>query len=247
MRLGVDAMNLSILIPTYNRYELLRRLVLSMLKQQTAHRFEVWIANDGSTDLRVDTLVMGLNDNAFRYRFLNVQVSDIERRAKVRYSVLFNQLTPLARGELLWYVADDSELMHHSVQTVVDFFNAHPTIQAGYVGQRMRTADYRTGEYTDEGSSVRIEGLGGPVAKAHNVLDLSQVVVRRSVAPHWVEDADYWQSADGRTFDNLIASVGPLVPIGDPLHDPLIVYKITESSVVKYGLDKALERLDANR
>ena len=55
----------SIVIPTYNRAELLKRTVESFLKQ-TFTDFELIIVDDGGTD-ETKAVINGMNDNRFRY------------------------------------------------------------------------------------------------------------------------------------------------------------------------------------
>ena len=54
---GLDQVDASVLIPTYNRKEILRKVLSGLFKQETQYSFEIVIVDDGSTDGTFESLL----------------------------------------------------------------------------------------------------------------------------------------------------------------------------------------------
>lgn len=244
-------MKISILLLTYNRCALLNRCLASILSQQTRRTFDVFVCDDNSSDPRVAAL-LATYANLFQlrgasYRQFNSGVSDAERPVRVRTSVLFNRMSPQADGDVLWYMADDNEIVPDSIDVIASFFEANPNARCGYVGQVIRDADYKTGAYTSDSVATRATGAyNTPLTQAFCQVDMSQVVVRKDCAPRWAEDGEHWHHADGFTFDGMLKEHGPLYPVNDVLAHPLTIYKVTDSSLCRQPVEQALAKLREN-
>jgi len=92
----------SVIIPVYNRAELLKRTVGSVLRQDLAD-FEVLVIDDGSTD-DIKSIVDDFSDGRIRYH----------RQANRGASAARNAGIDLARGEYVAFLdSDDVYLPHH--------------------------------------------------------------------------------------------------------------------------------------
>jgi spore maturation protein CgeD len=237
-------MKLSILCTTYNRPAMLARC-LAGLDRQTSPAWEVILLDDNSNDGQTERLALDfLSSHPGRYFKSDVQVAD--RLNRVRYSVMINLGQALATGDYLLALPDDNELLPHAVATILAHFTVHPDHLAGYFGQRIQDADFRTGERLGIRDEIRHNAsFGQPLNQAFCQVDHGQVVYRRDLGVTWSEDPAHWACADGITFDALIRAHGPLYPIGDVLKDPLSIYYVTESSVCRQPVEQALAKLGA--
>ena len=104
---------ISVYIPTYNRLELLKRAVQSVLNQ-TYKNFEIIIVDDNSSDGTQDFLV-GLTkvDSRIRYFF-----KDKNSGACVSRNIAIN----LAQGELITGLDDDDYFLPHRLEFFLDYW-----------------------------------------------------------------------------------------------------------------------------
>jgi glycosyltransferase involved in cell wall biosynthesis len=104
---------ISVYIPTYNRLELLKRAVQSVLNQ-TYKNFEIIIVDDNSSDGTQDFLVgLAKVDSRIRYFF-----KDKNSGACVSRNIAIN----LAQGELITGLDDDDYFLPHRLEFFLDYW-----------------------------------------------------------------------------------------------------------------------------
>lgn len=94
---GLDQVDASVLIPTYNRKEILRKVLSGLFKQETQYSFELVIVDDGSTDGTFESL-LDLDPP------VAMQVIRIEHKGP---SGARNAGLKISRGELVIFVDSD--------------------------------------------------------------------------------------------------------------------------------------------
>lgn len=104
----------SIIIPTYNREELIGESIQSVL-DQTFRDFELIVIDDGSTDGTND-IVRSFSDNRINY---------IHQKNSGRSSAR-NRALKIACGSYITFLDSDDLYLPDKLQTQVDFLNAHP-------------------------------------------------------------------------------------------------------------------------
>ena len=121
----------SIILPTYNRADLLRRAVASV-QAQSFGDWELWIMDDGSTD---DTrnYVQGLTDQRIRYILLPHGERSNARNAGIRQAV----------GRYICFLDDDDEYKSGFLQAFYDYYRRHDfpetMTRVGYVRKKGNT------------------------------------------------------------------------------------------------------------
>jgi spore maturation protein CgeD len=235
---------MSFIITTYNRSKLLEQLLAS-IESQTSLDWEVLIGDDHSSDPKTQYISWDfVHRHPEKAIYYNSGVKDEDRANTTRYSVLINALFPISHGDLIMCTCDDSEYAPQLVEKVRTFFKDHPRVNAGYVGRRV--------VYTDEESKKLANAPFNPlygrvVPKASQIVDHSEAVIRRQFFIPWPESPDYWQKADARFFEELALKVGNFHPTGDVINDPMLLYKITSTSVIRQPVEEALRKLRDNR
>ncbi len=114
-------MNISVIIPTYNRREFLKRAISSLLKQ--SHKsFEIIVVDDGSTD---DTKKV-LKNYPIRYIFQSNQGVSAAR----------NRGAKEAKNEWIAFLDSDDEWREDKLQKQVDFHRVNKNILFSHTGER---------------------------------------------------------------------------------------------------------------
>lgn len=111
----------SVIIPTYNRVNLLHRAIKSVLKQ-TYQIFELIIVDDGSSD-NTDQVVTNFSDSRIHYIRLN------NNRGK---SIALNEGIKASKGEFLIFLDDDDEFLPQLLEIEVDAIR-NTTDEVGFV------------------------------------------------------------------------------------------------------------------
>ena len=106
---------ISVIIPTHNRPELLKRAVGSVLNQ-TCQDFEIIIVDDG-LDKRADEVINSFDD--FRLKYF--QHSEEKGGSAARNTGIKN-----ARGEFIAFLDDDDEWVPHKLTTQMSQFESTP-------------------------------------------------------------------------------------------------------------------------
>lgn len=95
---------ISIIIPTRDNHEVLTRCIESILDKTTYRNFEIIIVDNGSKDASTLTYLEAISAEA--------QVSVIRHDAPFNFSELNNLGSRQAKGELLLFLNDDTEVLH---------------------------------------------------------------------------------------------------------------------------------------
>jgi glycosyltransferase involved in cell wall biosynthesis len=110
----------SIVMPTYNRADTIKRAIDSVMAQ-TFQDWELLIVNDGSTDATEDVLQAASDPRIKVFRQANRGFTEA-RNAGIR----------MAHGEYLAFLDSDDEYLPHHLELTIAYLQAHP--QAMYVG-----------------------------------------------------------------------------------------------------------------
>ena len=133
---------ITVFTPTYNRETLLPALYQS-LQQQTDHRFEWLIVDDGSADYTGDLVEGWIREaNPFPIRYY--------RQENGGKHTAINWGAAMARGELFFIVDSDDILPPHSVETTLRWANTLPEnateSYCGVCGLKAYSADKTVGK-----------------------------------------------------------------------------------------------------
>lgn len=104
----------SVIIPTYNRYHLTKRAILSILNQ-TYKDFEIIVVDDGSND---DTAKL---KNEFDIKYIYQENKGV--------SSARNSGIKVAKGEWIAFLDSDDKWMEDKLQKQIEFFEKNPSIK----------------------------------------------------------------------------------------------------------------------
>jgi len=110
----------SIIVPTKNRPQLLKKALKSILNQRYPH-FEVIVINDGGLD--VDFIIRELNDS----RILYIQYEHSKGPSAARNTAL-----AIAKGKYIAYLDDDDLFYPNHLETLVKALEANPEYELAY-------------------------------------------------------------------------------------------------------------------
>lgn len=108
----------SIILPTFNRVDLLPRAVESVL-QQTFKKFELIVVDDGSTDSTFEYINKHLSVN-HNIRYL--------KHSNRKLAISLNTGIAVSCGNYLMFLGSDDELKPDHLERRVDYMNAHPHV-----------------------------------------------------------------------------------------------------------------------
>jgi len=111
---------ISVVIPTYNRYRLTKRAILSVLNQ-TCKNYEIIVVDDGSSDETAK-----LKDE-FDIRYIYQENRGV--------SSARNQGIKAAKGEWIAFLDSDDEWMSDKLQKQIEFFKKNPSIKFCHTGE----------------------------------------------------------------------------------------------------------------
>lgn len=115
---------LSVIIPTYNRRVAVQRAIDSVLVQAGSLRLEVVVVDDGSTDATYATLSARYADDP-RVRLIGTANRGVSAARNTGFSA--------ARGDLVQFLDSDDWLLPHTLELVANLFDAHAAMQFLYV------------------------------------------------------------------------------------------------------------------
>jgi glycosyltransferase involved in cell wall biosynthesis/SAM-dependent methyltransferase len=148
----------SLIIPTRNRLELLRRCVESILNKTTYTNYEILIVNNGSDDPETIEYLKGLE--------VNERINVIHDDRPFNYSALNNAAVKLAKGEILGLLNNDVEIISPEWLSELVSIALQPNV--GAVGARLW---YPNNELQHGGVIL----VGGVAGHAHKNLPKSQI------------------------------------------------------------------------
>lgn len=121
-------MDLSIIIPVYNKSKLINRCLDSIFKQTTIHSYEVVLVDDGSTDDSVELIKARTEGNIILYEQQNAGPS-----------VARNKGVELSHGKYCAYLDADDYWGDGFIEKTVSFLEEHDDCVAVNVAQRHLT------------------------------------------------------------------------------------------------------------
>ena len=93
--------SISVVIPTYNRSEVLVRTLKAFADQDIQLTYEVIVCDDGSSDDTADTVTLMMRDSSFELRYLR------QERTGWRLAAARNMGIAAAKGSLIVFLDDD--------------------------------------------------------------------------------------------------------------------------------------------
>lgn len=119
----------SVLLTSYNRPQMLREAVESVLSQ-TYQNFELIILDDNSGEETQKVIAEYLKNP--KVRFYKSDVKDEDRWKEARYAVLINVGLDMAKGELIAFLCDDDYFLSQKLEKMVRFLHEHPGVMVCY-------------------------------------------------------------------------------------------------------------------
>lgn len=107
--LPADEILLSIILPTYNRGNLVNAAIDSVLEQKTQYRYELIVVNDGSQDNTEAVLSAYLHEP-------NVRIINQQNKG---FSGARNSGIAVARGQYLMFIDDDDSLLPNAIESLM--------------------------------------------------------------------------------------------------------------------------------
>ncbi len=99
---GLESMeSISVVIPTYNRRDVLVRTLKAFADQDIQLKYEIIVCDDGSSDDTADTVRLMMRDSSFELRYLR------QERAGWRLAAARNMGITAAKGSLIVFLDDD--------------------------------------------------------------------------------------------------------------------------------------------
>lgn len=131
---------LSICIPTYNRAELLRSALLSLMPQVKSLEAEVElvVSDNCSTDDTLQVVEWARQFGPLRYHRNSENVGAIPN--------ILGLANDLAAGEFCWLLGDDEMIRPGGVAKLVEIIKAHPDLDYFYVNYSIDSFDRREGK-----------------------------------------------------------------------------------------------------
>jgi glycosyltransferase involved in cell wall biosynthesis len=228
----------SVVIPTYNRGELLCETIDSVLAQ-TYHDFEIIVVDDGSTDNTAQLLSRYQDDVRLVYR----------AHKNCGVAATRNHGIRLARGEFLAFLDSDDRWLPQKLERQVQFADAHP--EYGLIATEISSFNKRgVVEAQNKAATYRIKN--GHVVEQllfGNWIQTSTVLARREcVQAVGGFDEEVGQFGEDWLTWMRIASRSAIYF----LPEPLVEYRIHEESLSSHlpeaqyqSLMKILAKLDA--
>lgn len=105
-----NSLKVSILLPTYNRAQLLPRCIMSVLSQ-TYENWELIIADDGSSD--------NTSNEVQKLKLLDERIIYHKNKRNIGLPQNRNISLSLASGDLVWFIEDDMILKNDSLEILV--------------------------------------------------------------------------------------------------------------------------------
>jgi glycosyltransferase involved in cell wall biosynthesis len=125
----------SVIIPTYNRPDLIKRSIRSVLEQSYPY-FEILVINDGGQD--ISGIIQELENEKIHY----INLPENKGRGHAR-----NIGIQSSGGTYLAYLDDDDLFYPNHLETIVSFLEKNPGFKAAYAGSKMTKLEMVNGQY----------------------------------------------------------------------------------------------------
>ena len=176
-------LKIDIIIPTFNRPQLLQRAVKSVLRQ-TSSSWEMWIYDDGS-DFDIALIIDSFKDQRIHF-IQGPKLTDAERFTKFSSCVARNILLKKSKNELIAYLDDDNYYWPEAIAGAIDYFTKWP--DRDIIFGRLTYSDETSDVLPKEKRWTRYYNF--VVQDPQFLLDTSQVIHRRKCLEFtsWSED-----------------------------------------------------------
>jgi glycosyltransferase involved in cell wall biosynthesis len=161
-----NALLLSIVVPTYNRADLIEKTLQSLLKQ-SVDNYEIIIVDDGSTDNTEAVVQPFLCEKVQYFKKVNA-----ERAAARNYGV------QKAHGQYINFFDSDDIALDNHVQTIADMVDKYKQPEWFHLGFAWATPEGKVFRTVNQFTG---ETLNGIMHKG-NPLSCNAVIVRRDIA-----------------------------------------------------------------
>lgn len=192
----------SVVIPAYNRADLLPRAIRSAANQTHTH-IEIIVVDDGSAD-ETPALIHALSEQLPNLRYIRNEQSKGVKRAR-------NQGIEAARGEYVTFCDDDDELEGHNVETQLGFLQKNPELS-------FVIPDYKEHRTT----GTRISRRGGKVTLEKllwvNICYVGLLTSKKNLLAVGGFDEEQLAVEDYDLCLRLIDKFGPAYRIPEPLY-----------------------------
>jgi len=196
-RITVKELKVDIIMPTYNRPNLLEKAVKSVL-EQTSTDWELWIYDDGS-DYDISSIMEKYKNRKIHF-FSGPKLTQIQRENRGG-AIVRNILLRKSKNELICYLDDDNYYWPEAIEKMVEYFKDYPDADVAFGKLTYSTPE--TEFLPKEKRKVRF--FTQPVLNPFCNLDTSQVVHRRNCLQvgYWPEKTEQDLREDGFFFRQL--------------------------------------------
>jgi glycosyltransferase involved in cell wall biosynthesis len=203
----------------YNSGAYLQRAIESVIGQ-TYTDWELIILDDGSTDPLVAETIEALRIwNRPQITYVNLDPTEEDRRASVRYATNINYGASITSGELISYLAGDDYYMPNRLERMIAKIREGHSVVYG--------PQLLLGE---GGQHLGVRPTWGRINDGWHLIDFNSVLHTREafeLAGGWPTENGYWTDADGHFWKRL-GRVGFLfIPVDGPEPTDAKVYRST--------------------
>ena len=186
-------MKISVLLSSYNRPNLIRRAIDSVVKQ--SHKdFELFVLDDNS-ESDIKNVIDSYNDNRIKFIKFNTTMED--RTSCLMMSKNINSGLEAATGETISYLADDDYYFDGWFESVVNYFHSNKEADVVYGKLKYIGCNWKDLFHT------QLNQIIGQID--HNQLMHRKSVLDKLDKPYWPENLDYFGAPDGFFFKKLFA------------------------------------------
>jgi spore maturation protein CgeD len=219
----------SIILTSYNKAELLRDAIASVLSQ-TYENWELLVIDDNSTDASWAVIQKAAVDE--RVKPMKTDIVDEPGEHKVelnRYTHNINIALQHATGDYISYLCDDDLYFPLRLAQMVHFLDTHPDVMICYGCQEIRFIDEKeewSGGYRFSPPSIK---------QAAQAVDHSSIMHRRELISeigYWPEGKETWRMGDAAFF----AKINAKYPFHLATAEPTDCHRYSNLSV-SYQLD----------
>jgi glycosyltransferase involved in cell wall biosynthesis len=215
----------SIIIPTYNRADLLPRAVQSVINQ-TYKDWELLIVDDGSADNTKEVVEkFAKKDPRIKYFYEENKGQGAARNLGIKN----------AQGEYIAFLDSDDEWLSEKLEKQINFLESHRKYEFCYTADKLKYADGREEikRYSNniDLSSAKLAGIGISVPSSHiyrkKVFDLVGL---------------FDESRDLIGLEDNDWSIRGYFLKGFYLDEPLTIYHIHSGQITKENIDKKIKK-----